>query len=427
MKNRRIASLTALASALTFGTISPAFCTDLATPFAPSVSANTSQAANPPKLEGPTEAKDAAELTLRATLQNNDYYTPIFFAPLSARPKSLEPVTSKFGSVKKVTSSATSLVNFVFDLRGFDWSKEGANAILEEKLKPHSEIAREFLRHKAEDERELAVVTSTLQLASVSGLDEAKTKKAIDNLAAQIGPDEAEKLHERLQTISTADGINSNTACALVGSSDQPGTTFTTPLSLVEDKASVDVEQKCMRLRSILEAASESDPVVATMTKRLHKYNHRSKFLQVTAKAVYATLGVAAFTPTLAAPIAETTLLTFMMVTGGPEQDKLLKEVYLSKCLQSRASLINEKAHLAVDCYDMAVHTKNPRLLACAKDLIRQMTSQKAMAAFMNVNTAPGADSTVENLAGISEPKAVDSPERATGGAASAKDKEASI
>ena len=33
--------------------------------------------------------------------------------------------------------------------------------------------------------------------------------------------------------------------------------------------------------RIILEAASETDPVVEAMTKRLHKYNHRNKFLQV--------------------------------------------------------------------------------------------------------------------------------------------------
>jgi hypothetical protein len=365
MKNKRIVGLTALASALAFYACAPAFSEETAA-----------------KTLTPSQS---AELTLRASLQNNEYYTPTFFAPLSAIPKSMEPVKSKFGSVKKVTSSATSLVNFVFDLRGFDWSKEGANAILEEKLKPNSDIAREYLRHKAEDDRELAVVTSTLQLASVSGQDDEKTKKALAHLASQLGPEEAEKLHEKLKAVGTTDSITSNTT--MVGSSDQPGAQFITPLSLVEDKASIDVEQKFLRLKSILEAASQSDPVVATMTNRLHKYNHRSKFLQVTAKAVYATLGVAAFTPTLAAPIAETTLLTFMMVTGGPEQDKLLKEVYLSKCLQSRASLINEKAHLAVDCYDMAVHTKNARLLACSKDLIRQMTSQKAMAAFMNSNS----------------------------------------
>jgi hypothetical protein len=134
--------------------------------------------------------------------------------------------------------------------------------------------------------------------------------------------------------------------------------------------------------------------VVDLMTKRLHKYNHRNKYLQVTAKALYATMGVAAFTPTLAAPIAETTLLTFMMVTGGPEQDKLLKEVYLSKCLQSRANFLNEEAHLAVDCYDTAVLTKNERLLACSKDLIRQMTTEKAMAAFLGTTASAGVAST---------------------------------
>jgi hypothetical protein len=302
-------------------------------------------------------------VTLHANVQKNDIAPPSYFSSLSGKPASLSKPKSKYGPVKKVATSAVSLVNFVFDVRGFDWSREGANAILEEKLKPKSEAAREFLRHREEDERELSIVAGTLQLASVEGKDEQKTRVAVENLAKLLGEEEAGRLQDKLKLAGTAGGADSAPMPA-------------------DEKASVDVVQKCDRLRIILEAASETDPVVEVMTRRLHKYNHRSKFLQVTAKVVYVTMGIASFAPTLAAPIAETTLLTFMTVTGGPEQDKLLKEVYLSKCLQSRANLINEKADLAVECYDMAVLTKNERLLACSKDLIRQMTDEKAMAAF---------------------------------------------
>jgi hypothetical protein len=302
------------------------------------------------------------ELLLHASLRKDALYTSDYFAPLSSDPPALNPPKGRFDGARKAVGSASSLINFVFDLRGFDWSKEGANAILEEKLKPNGDAAKEFLRHKEENDKELAIVSDTLQLASVTGKDDAKAQKAIEKLSQFIGVDEANKIADKFKMVNA------------------PGM-----ISADNDKASVDVEQKCQRLKDIMEAASDNDPVVEVMTKRLHKYNHRNKFLQITAKAVYATMGVAAFTPTLAAPIAETTLLTFMMLTGGPEQDKLLKEVYLGKCLESRASLINEKAHLAVDCYDMALHTNNAPLLACAKDLIRQMTDDKNMTAMNEV------------------------------------------
>jgi hypothetical protein len=312
-----------------------------------------------PSFSLPNDA--SGSVILHATVQATDGATSTYFSSLDDKSASLNAPTSKYGPIKKAASSAVSLVNFVFDVRGFDWSKEGANAILEEKLKPKSEAAREFLRHHAEDEFELSVVAATLQLASVEGKDVNKTKEATDNLAKLIGSEETSRLHDKFKLDSTANGGAISEA----------------------DKASVDVLQKYARLKTVLEAASETDPVVETMTQRLHKYNHRNKFLQVTAKVVYVTCGVAAFAPSLIAPVAGTTLLTFMTLTGGPEQDKLLKEVYLSKCLQSRANLINEKAHLAVDCYDMAVLTKNEHLLACSKDLIRQMTNEKAMVAFL--------------------------------------------
>jgi hypothetical protein len=329
---------------------------------------------SPPGFSLPTDPAQIADpahpLTLHATVQQTGAAKKAMFSASGDKPASLTPAKSKFGPVKKVATSAASLLNFVFDVRGFDWSKEGANAILEEKLKPKGAAACEFLKHRAEDEQELSLVATTLQLASVEGKDDKKTKEAVDNIAKLIGIEEANKLHDKIQQAGIAAGA---------GGSDLSA----------DDKASVDVSHKCDRLRIILEAASETDPVVAAMTKRLHKYNHRNKFLQVTAKVVYVTMGIASFAPTLAAPIAETTLLTFMTVTGGPEQDKLLKEVYLSKCLQSRANLITEKAHLAVDCYDMAVLTKNVNLLACSKDLIRQMTDEKTMAVFLG--TAPAA------------------------------------
>jgi hypothetical protein len=63
------------------------------------------------------------------------------------------------------------------------------------------------------------------------------------------------------------------------------------------------------------------------------------------------------------------------MATGGPEQCKLLKELYLDKRFESRWKVLNEEAHLAVDNYQVAVLTRNPVLLACAESVVCQMSS----------------------------------------------------
>ena len=78
-------------------------------------------------------------------------------------------------------------------------------------------------------------------------------------------------------------------------------------------------------------------------------------------------------TPTFVGPAAKTALVAFVMATGGPEQCKLLKELYLDKRLESRCKALNEEAHLAVDNYQLALLTKNPVLLGYSESLVGQM------------------------------------------------------
>lgn len=69
-------------------------------------------------------------------------------------------------------------------------------------------------------------------------------------------------------------------------------------------------------------------------------------------------------------------MLAFMMATGGPEQDKLLKQIYLSKVLQNRCDLLNNKAHLISESLYLALLTDNKRLFACTRELLIHMTNQ---------------------------------------------------
>jgi hypothetical protein len=84
-------------------------------------------------------------------------------------------------------------------------------------------------------------------------------------------------------------------------------------------------------------------------------------------------LGAASMTPTFVGPAAKTALVAFVMATGGPEQCKLLKELYLDKRLESRWKVLNEEAHMAVENYQLAVLTKNPTLLCYSESIVGQM------------------------------------------------------
>ncbi len=60
-------------------------------------------------------------------------------------------------------------------------------------------------------------------------------------------------------------------------------------------------------------------------------------------------------------------------MTGGPETDKIIKELYFDKCLESRSRLIGESMHVALDAYEMAVQSGNSELYTCSKILIEGM------------------------------------------------------
>ena len=67
------------------------------------------------------------------------------------------------------------------------------------------------------------------------------------------------------------------------------------------------------------------------------------------------------------------------MATGGAEEDKMLRELYLDKRLDSRSQVIAEKSHLALENYQIAKLTKNPVLLAYCESVIKQMTGPDAV------------------------------------------------
>ena len=269
---------------------------------------------------------------------------------------------------KTATNTVASLANFMLDARGFDFSIEGADLVLgQHKLKGDS--AKEFLTRVHYDKKELATIQTILQLAAALDKSEAQASKARTELIKLLGEEKATQVESEITALPNND------------------------IPTDREKASWNLDDRKDKVAVILEKTAAQDPLLNKITARLEKYNHRSKTMQIMAKVVYTGCGIAAFAPTLAAPIAETTQLAFMYATGGPEQDKLLKELYLSKMMQSRCDLANEKAHMIIESRDLALLTNNKRLYAWSKELLSSMTN-KDLAEEMYSNTSEAKAST---------------------------------
>jgi hypothetical protein len=275
------------------------------------------------------------------------------------------PKVVKGNLARTAASKALSLGNFVLDLRGFDWSVEGADVALEEKLTYKSVIAKEFAVRRLRDQRELEAVCAIFQTSMASGMDNAERREKLltagnSKLVDLFGEDNSKQLLARLQQVSSAQ-TNSNVA--------QFG-----------EAASWTVDEQQEKFKQIVESSIEQDAQIKDIMIRLHKFNGRSQFMRVTAKLVYSTLNLASFAPTFIAPVAEVSMLAFMTATGGPEQDKLLREMYLYKCLESRYKTIHEEAHLAVTNAQIAALTGNKPLAVCSMELVDRIAGATTVA-----------------------------------------------
>ncbi len=246
--------------------------------------------------------------------------------------------------------------NYVIPYRGFGPSSEAGDIITGEKLKVKSRASAEYARQKQIDEVHLKLVSSMMQISMGLGMtDEVRGKEVtasgIAALTELVGEEEAEKAKTNLVQM----------ASQLAAGDEQ------------FEKQPWDVQQKQKMHRQILELSLEDDPIIHQIKKHLNKYNHRSKFAMVSSSVVQTILGAAALTPTFVGPAAKTALVAFVMATGGPEQCKLLKELYLDKRLESRWKVLNEESHMALDNYQLAMLTKNPVLLCYSESLVGQM------------------------------------------------------
>ncbi len=255
-----------------------------------------------------------------------------------------------------VIAESKDAANHVIPFRGFGPSSEAGDIITGEKLKLKSKSSAEYARQKQIDELHVKVVSNLMQISMGLGMPDQErgqtiTANGVSALSELVGPEEAERTKTMLADMAAQLKV--------------PDGMFEKPVW--------DVHERQKMHKQILELSLDDDPVVHQIKKHVNKYNHKSKLAMVSSSVVQSVLGAASMTPTFVGPAAKTALVAFVMATGGPEQCKLLKELYLDKRLESRCKVLNEEAHLAIDNYQLALLTKNPVLLGYSESVVGQM------------------------------------------------------
>src|SRR5262249_35765599 len=139
-----------------------------------------------------------------ATEEEQNIFSAIKLIKLS---QSSDKNGASANALKKVVSGGKSLANFTLDLRGFDFSKEGANVILNEKLNAKNEMAREYLQRQALDQKELELCSGIFKLADALHLRSAdvvqKREAALLSIQSELGQNEASRLVSELSKLET--------------------------------------------------------------------------------------------------------------------------------------------------------------------------------------------------------------------------------
>ena len=271
--------------------------------------------------------------------------------------KKINAYVDRFKGLKHaIVHRSKDALNYVILYKGTAQSSEASDVILDEKQKLKGRSSAEYMRQKLIDRTGLSVTQSILDMAmglgnadSATGLEQVQS--ATEKLTSLVGKDKAHETRNFLEEMLKQNPVSEDTW------RQKPWS----------------ISQKVDRQNYLVDLSVATDPVSQEIVSYLHKYNNVSKLNRGSQKLVRTTLGIASLSPTLVAPAAQAALFAWVMASGGSEEDKLLKEVYLAKALDSRNKSVSEKANLALEYYQMSLLTKNPALLHCCRSIVKQM------------------------------------------------------
>jgi hypothetical protein len=261
--------------------------------------------------------------------------------------------------------------NTPLHIQGFESSSEAADVILGEKLKLKHRAAIEYVKQKRADEAHIQITCAIMEVATALGLtDELKKKKAIDSAIEEITPLVGEK------------EANDNVQ-AMIAWSKQ-----ITVSEAAYARDPWDILSLKKKSAAMLAYSLRDDDVMKSIEDRLHKYNRHSNLSRATSKFINTTCSLVALSPTFASPAAQAAQFVYVACTGGPEEKKLLQEVYLDRCFESRFNRLSEEIMLVNNSYNQALLTHNPALYCCTTSLMQDLTSADMTASLIAPSNA---------------------------------------
>ena len=273
--------------------------------------------------------------------------------------------------------------DLLFSYRGFGPSSEAGDIITGEKLKVKSRASAEYVRQKHIDNLHTRIVSGILQIAMGLGMsDKAQARKTVDSgrddLMSLVGSHKAAETTRLLSSwsnrIRVPDGVFRQRVW--------------------------DVSRRNQMSDTVIKTALARDPVVVEILNHLHKYNHLPKLMRASGSVFLPLFGVMSRTPALH-NAGTPALVAFVTATGGPEQAKIMKELYLDRRFVSRVQVINEETHMALDNYQLAVVTHNPTLLACSESVIQNLAGSEVIRPLFGRSVLPQDSRTLRSAAGV--------------------------
>lgn len=242
---------------------------------------------------------------------------------------------------------------------GFANSKEAAALILDEKTKQDDELTCSYQLQKVVDQLQPQIVLSVLEIAMAVGEPDAlesqrMINKGTNSLAQLVGVEDAQA-----------------TVVMLKDWQDQLGNQKASP-----GKA-WDIQTYHRNINCASEAAVAQDPLILKIDNQLLKFRHPGRAKETIAGALESAFEICRWVaPGFGTPAAAAFAKALVVAAaGGPEEDKELKELYLSKRIESRCESISNQVQMAMTSYQMATLQGNRIFADCSQAIVATLAT----------------------------------------------------
>jgi hypothetical protein len=248
-------------------------------------------------------------------------------------------------------------VNYAYPYRGFSMSMEGSRVILDKNQKINNLWIAELAKQRYWDEMHPKIMSQVMQISMGLGIEPSEQS---DN-AVRKGVEGLEKL------------VGKETADSTLAELSEWKNQLNVP-ELVFQQEPWDVDMTERIYQNALKTSADGDPVVRHIFSRVKKYDH-GKIANCTASVVEANL--AALTVLSGSPFislaSEGASTAFVMTTGGPEENKILQEIYYGRRLEIRRKRISDETNLALTNYEKGLLTHNKPQLAMSEIVLANL------------------------------------------------------